>query len=108
MADESTRKADDDLALAPGMAEGAASDDVGGARSVDEREMDDRSPSAGSAEVDADRVRSGVDSDAVGDQGGRSAREALLGDNGIDDDATADQGESVGLADRDADVERSR
>jgi hypothetical protein len=103
MADETTRKADDDLALAPGMAEGAASDDFGGTRSVD-----DRTPSAGSSDVDADRVRSGVDSDLVGDQGARSAREALLGDNGIDDDATSDQGESVGLADRDADVERSR
>jgi hypothetical protein len=107
MADETTRKADDDLALAPGMAEGAASDDVAGARGVDERDMDDRTPAPGSTDVDADRVRSGVDSDLVGDQGARSPRDALLGDYGIDDDATADQGESVGLADRDADVERS-
>ena len=107
MADETTRKADDDLALAPGMAEGAASDDVGGAPSVDERETDDRTSPAGSSDVDADRVRSGVDSDVVGDQGARSAREALLGDKGIDDDAATDEGESVGLADRDADVERS-
>ena len=107
MADETNRDSDKDLALAPGMAEGAADNPFGNERTVDERDMDDRTPVTGSADVDADRIRSGVDAEVVGDQGARSPREALLGDYGIDDDATTDQGEAVGLADRDADVERS-
>jgi hypothetical protein len=74
---------------------------------ANERDMDDRNPPTGAADADADRVRSGVDPELVGDQGARSPREALLGDNAIDDDVETDQGEAVGLADRDADVERS-
>jgi hypothetical protein len=103
MADETTRSTgDNDLSLGPGMAEGAADNQFGTGHT-----QDDRSEPVGAADRDADRVASGVDPEIVGDQGERSARSAMFGDNSLDDDAVTDDGQAVGLADRDADVERS-
>jgi hypothetical protein len=69
---------------------------------------DDDAVPVGAADRDADRVASGADPGTAGDQGEPSLREVMFGDNALDDDNTTDQGETVGLADRDADAERSR
>ena len=98
MAEEQMNRTDDgDDAVEGALGGGAVGNDVPA-----DRGSDDGTP-VGTADVDADRLRSGAaDADDVGQGGAPAAFVA-----GTDDDVATDEGVPVGGADRDADVERS-
>src|SRR3712207_2627881 len=94
------------LGMTSGMSDDAA-DTVFGSGGERSGSLQDDGPAVGSADHAADRVASGADAegDGVGDTGARSPFELLTGD---DEPPVSEDGESVGAADRDADVDRSR
>lgn len=96
----------DGLGMTPGMSDDAA-DTVFGSGASESGAMQDDGQAVGAADHAADRVASGADDegDGAGDRGARSAYELLTGEDEI---PATDGGETVGSADRDADVERSQ